>query len=466
LGLAACGGTGSGGSASSPKPTNGASAKLPDWLASEAKQYKGRTLNVVASQQYFKTTNEDFVNACKTFGDLTGTTINVSVINIDTGNIVTREDAAVKAGNPPDCAFVDAARFVSEFYQLGDIVPVTDAVQQLESKYGAAHDVNKIYLQLGSKKDWYGIPYFSLVNGYFSRKDWLDAKGIKQSEFDTYEKMRDVALEISDPSQQRYGWGITYNNSGDGNGFIERVLNSYGAAVADDSGTKVIFGKGSETKEAVTFISDIYTNSKYSKMLAPGIQSWNDTSNNEAWLAGTLGFTGNAFSLYAQSKSTGNPVYHETLLWNGPKGPAVKGPINVPSSESFVIFKNAKEPGLAKVLAKYLPYGAPLLQMVKDSVGLVLPAYTNIWTSDPYYLNGDPAYKPQHQDLLQPLPIATTTGLHFPQTPSPGTQAVDSSYVLSDMIGSIVSKKASVNDAISTAKQRMMQIFEQHGLTQ
>lgn len=462
LGLAACGGTGN--ASPTAPPTNSASSNLPDWLAQEAKQYRGRSLSVIASQQYFSKTNQDFVDACQRFAQLTGTTVDVSTLNIDTGNIVSRQDAAVKAGNVQDMAFVDSSRFVSELHQLGDLEPVTDVVKDLETRYGPSHDVNKIFLF--QNNEWWGIPYFSLVNGWFARKDWLAEKGIKQSQFKTYQQARDVALEISDPGQQRYGWGITYNGSGDGNGFIGGVLNAYGASVANNDGTKVIFGNGPETTDAVNFITDLYSNPKYSKMLPPGVQSWLDPSNNAAWLAGIIGFTANAYSLYAQSKSQGNPVYDQTLTFGGLLGPAIKEVIDVPTSESFVIFKNAKQPGLAKVLAKYLVYGEPLLTMVKDSVGLVLPAYSNIWTSNPYYLGGDPAYKSQHQVLLQPLPIKAGNGLSFPQTPSPGTQAVNTAYILSDMIGATVTKKATVKEAIATARQRMVQIFQQHGLPQ
>ncbi|MGH7919904.1 MAG: ABC transporter substrate-binding protein [Candidatus Dormibacteraceae bacterium] len=471
LGLAACGAAPA--KSTSAVPGHSSSSDLPDWLKSKAKGLTGKTLNVIGSEQYFQTTNNDFVNACKTFGQITGNTVNATVLNIDTGNIVSREDAAVKAGNPPDCAFIDPSRFAAQFYQLGDIQPVNQAMSEMISHYGDPVDVNKIYLTLGPNKDWYGIPYFSLINGWFARKDWLDQKGIKASEFAPgkidLNKLRDMALEISDPSQQRYGWGITFNNSGDGTGAIEWVLNTYGSGLNDDSGTKVIFGAGKyaePTEEAVSWLVDTYSSPKYSKMLPPGVLGWTDTGNNEAWLAGTVGFTENAYSLYAQSKASGNPVYHETLLFNGPIGPAMKAPPLVGSSEAFVIFKGAKEPELATILAQYLAYGEPLLQMVKQSVGLVLPAYENIWNSNPFYLNGDPAFKSQHAQLDIPLPIATTTGLHFPQTANAGSDAVGADYILNDMLGSIVNKKATMKQAIATARQRMITTYEENGLPQ
>ncbi|MFZ0216359.1 MAG: extracellular solute-binding protein [Candidatus Dormiibacterota bacterium] len=462
LALAACGG-GSGGSSGNPAPTGGASSDLPSWLAAEAKPFKGRSITVIAQQQYFAQTNTDFANACARFAQLTGTTVNVATVNADTGNVIGKQDAAVKSGNVQDMAFLQGSRFPSAFQQLGDLEPVDDVVKDLVTRYGAMADCNKINLFINNH--YWGIPYFALASGWFARKDWLAEKKIKLSSVKTFADARDVALELSDPAQQRYGWGMTTNRSGDGAGFILNVIESYGGAISSDDGKKVVF-KSSQTQEAVSFLADLYTNSKYSKMLPPGVNSWGDTGNNQAWLAGIIGFTANQYSLYSQSKAQGNPVYPKTATFGGFTGPAVKEILDVGDCQAFMIFKGAKEPGLAKVLAKYLVYGQPLLTLVKDSVGQVLPAYADIWNSNPFYLKGDQAFKGQYATLTETLPIKSSSGFNFPQAPSPGQQAVQASYVLCDMMGSIIQKKASVKQAIDSANQQIVQVFEQQGLPQ
>ena len=42
----------------------------------------------------------------------------------------------------------------------------------------------------------------------------------------------------------------------------------------------------SETIDAMTWLSDVYMNPANATILPPGVNSWNDTGNNEAWLAG------------------------------------------------------------------------------------------------------------------------------------------------------------------------------------
>lgn len=464
LALAACG---SAGSTAAKKLTGGASAKLPSWLQSEARQYSGKSLQVVQQQQYFDQTDTDFVNACNHFAQLTGTNITVNTVNADTGNVLGKYDAAVKSGNVPDLMYFQGSRFPAAWQQLGDLEPVDDLVKDLEARYGPMADCNKINLNF--KGHYWGAPYFALASGWFARKDWLAEKGIKTAEFTegkvTFSKLRDMALELSDPGNQRYGWGISYNNSGDGAGFLLNVIQAYGGSICDDSGTKVVF-KSPETEEAVTWLNDTYTNPKWSKMLPPGIASWSDTSNNEAWLAGLIAFTPNQYSLYAQSFAEKSPIYPETLTFPGLLGPAISEVDNVGDCQAFIILKGAKEPGLAKVLAKYLTYGKALLQMVKDSVGQVLPAYQDIWTSNPYYLHGDQAFKGQYATLSEKLPIVSKTGYHFPQAPSAGEQAVQAGYLLNLMMGQIVQKKQTIKEAINSTNQQIIQVFNQQGLPQ
>ncbi|MGH7920229.1 MAG: extracellular solute-binding protein [Candidatus Dormibacteraceae bacterium] len=461
LALAACGSTGGSGSGSGL--TGGASAKLPSWLAAEAKKYKGHSLSVVQQQQYFAQTDTDFTNACQNFAQLTGTNITVSTVNADTGNVIQKFDAAVKSGNVQDLVFFQGSRFPAAFHELGDLQPMDDVVEVLQSRYGPMADCNKINLQIDGH--YWGAPYFALANGWFARKDWLAEKKIKLSEVKTFVDARKVALELSDPSQQRYGWGISYNNSGDGAGFLLNVIEAYGGAIASDDGKKVIF-QSSETQEAVNFLADTYMNPKWSKMLPPGIGSWTDTSNNQAWLAGLLAMTPNQYSLYAQSFAEKNPVYKVTETFPGFIGPAVKEVVNVGDCQAFMIFKGAKEPGLAKVLAKYLVYGQPLLTLVKDSVGQALPAYKDIWTSNKYYLHGDQAFQGQYATLTEKLPIVSTSGLHFPQAPSPGQQAVQAGYLLNQMMGQIVQKKQTIKEAIAATNTQIIHTFEQQGLPQ
>ena len=55
-------------------------------------------------------------------------------------------------------------------------------------------------------------------------------------------------------------------------------------------------------------------------MLPPGVNSWTDPSNNEAYLAGKIFFTNNAGTMFAKAVFDKNPVKDDTYLMLPPKG--------------------------------------------------------------------------------------------------------------------------------------------------
>ena len=96
-----------------------------------------------------------------------------------------------------------------------------------------------------------------------------------------------------------YGWGLTPNQSGDGYGYLVLLIQAFGGHFTDETGQIVQFNSP-ETVAAYEWLAETYDrNGKYAAMLPPGVESWNDTGNNEAWLAGSIGYTHNAFRVYA-----------------------------------------------------------------------------------------------------------------------------------------------------------------------
>jgi len=454
LGLTGCGGN----SRSAPQ----VQVEVPPDVLSSAAPFKGSSVGMLSQKLYSDRANAALDRSLRAFAQATGTTVENSLVSSDTGDLVAKTDAAVKAGNPRDIAFFNDTRFVAQFHNLGDLLDVSDVVAELRAAHGEPASETKNFCAFDGK--WFAIPYQFVGSGAFARKDWLSEKGIALKDFYGYQEMRDICLAISDPSKRRFGWGITVNRSGDANGFIENVINCYGGSVTANDGRRVTLNSA-ETIDAVSFIGDIYTNPKYKPMLPPGIESWTDSSNNENWLAGITGYTTNQYSVYADSKATNNPVYANTHPFMSCSGPASPRPIQYCQSQAFVIFKGAKNPDLAKVMAKYLVSGSPLLNVSKDATGLAMPAWEKVWNSDPYYLNGDPAFRTLHQLATQPLPITTSTGNTFPQAPSPGQQATLQAYVYTDMMQEVL-RGIPTKDAVATAHQRIVRIFEQQGIPQ
>ncbi len=428
-----------------------------------ADKFKGLKLATITRQEYFPDTQKAMDAELQMYAKQGGFEVTNDHVNTDDGAAVAKQDAAVKSGNVQDMQYVD--RFVSQFTQLGDIIDVSDVVEEMQKVYGPVEDYIKNSLFLNGK--WMGIPYFANAGAWFVRKDWLDEKGMKVEDIKTYENARDVALAISDPAKNRFGWGMTVNQGGDANGLIEDCIQAYGGAMNDDTGKKVTLNSP-ETVAAITFLADVYTNAKYKNMLPPGVGGWNDTGNNEAWAAGTIGITKNAFSIYAKSFADKSPIYAKTGVFPALLGPGTDKLITPGGGwGAWIIFKGAKNPELTKEVAKRMSGGTSLLAVVKPSVGLVLPAYKKQWDSDPFYTQGEGSYPALRKIVEAELPIATKTGFHFPQTPSPGhDQARDSAFVYTNMMADIITKGTKVPEAVKAAHDQTVKIFEQLGIKQ
>ena len=107
-------------------------------------------------------------------------------------------------------------------------------------------------------------------------------------------------MKISDPDKKRWGWGMTVNRSGDGDTGVNNILFWHGARWQDKDGQKVTLNTP-EAVAAMEWLKETYSDPKWAKMLPPGVNAWNDISNNEAFLAGTLGMTDNAGTVLAKA---------------------------------------------------------------------------------------------------------------------------------------------------------------------
>src|SRR5690606_26998405 len=157
-------------------------------------------------------------------------------------------------------------------------------------------------------------PYIANAPGSFFRGDLLKAKGIDPATLTTFGARREAALAISDPANKMWGWGLTPNQSGDGYGFLISLVQAFGGHYTDKTGRRVEFNSP-ETVAAFEWLAETYDrNGKYAPMLPPGIESWGDSSNNEAFLAGNIGYTQNQFSVYAQAKRDKNPIFKDIVV--------------------------------------------------------------------------------------------------------------------------------------------------------
>ena len=412
-----------------------------------------RTEFFAESQAAFRTALEDFSKANNVQLDASTTDPNAF------GDFLGKMTAAVKAGNPPDIAYHGIS--VPQMHTLGLCEDVTDVVEEAISKYGSV--MPGVSPEKNGKFDgrWASIPFIARADGCFFRSDKLKEKGIDPASLKTYDARREAALAISDPANKFWGWGITPNKSGDGENFVMSVINDFGGHYTDPTGRIVQFNSP-ETVAAVEWIKETYDrNGKYAAMLPPGVEAWGDSNNNEAYVAGSVGFTRNAYSVYAKAKQDAPDIYKNTVVLH--EATATNGDNRDLGYMGgwLTIFKGAPNNDLAKKLALYLLDPANFGKMASVSGGLIMPAYNNLWT--PELIAADPNFK-----IIKEV-VSTTDpfiGTSWPAVPSAAIGAIGAQAVATTMIAYVNSGQMTPAEAVKDAHNKIVKIFESGGIKQ
>lgn len=418
-------------------------------------------LTVIHRTEYFEQAQTLFRETVTKFADEKGVELDISTTNPEAfGDFVGKLQAAVAAGNPPDIAYTSNVS-ISQLHLLGLLENVTDVVDEAVNKYGGIMKGTNAPKVAQFDGAWEAIPFIASTTGFFIRGDKLEEAGIDPAtDLVTLDQRRDAALAISDPDNEFWGWGCTPNQSGDGWGFLMLTINAFGGHYTDETGTIVQFDSP-ETLAAVEWLTELYTSDKYAPMLPPGILSWTDISNNEAYLAGTIGYTHNAFSVYAQAKRDNNPVFPNTRLLVAPFGPANISQLGGGIGGWLTIFKGAPNADLAKELSLHLLDPVNFTPMSSVAGGLFMPAYENLWTDE--LLAADPNFAIIKEQVSVDEPFI---GASWPANPNAAIDAIRAQGVVEQMIANITAGRMKPAEAVKDAHQKIVDIFEEGGIPQ
>lgn len=435
-----------------------AAAAEPTPTALPLPQGAAGKLTVIHRTEYFEAPQQLFRSTVEEFAKAQGIQLDISTANPEAfGDFMAKMQAAVQAGNPPDLSYHTLS--VQQMHFLDIVEDVSDVVEEAIQKYGA---VVPVTAEAEAKIDgkWYAVPFRSQADGWFARKDAFQGAGIDVTQLKTLGDFREACLKISDPAKQIWGWGITINKSGDGHGFITTTIQNFGGRFVDESGQKVTFNSP-ETVTAVKWLQETYSDPKYKPMLPPGIESWTDTSNNETFLAGKLGFTANAFTLYGKAKQDNNPIFPNIAVLHKPMTNDGTTRLETGASAWLSIFKGSKNIDAAKQTIRALLDPENFLPMVRGGGGLFLPAYKNLWTDEVLAL--DPNF-PTLQEII--FNETAYTGQAYPAKPNPAIANIDAQGITSQMMANVLNGSMTAEQAVEDAHKKMVQIFEELDLPQ
>jgi multiple sugar transport system substrate-binding protein len=364
--------------------------------------------------------------------------------------------ASVASGNPPDLLI--GAWDALTLWHLGALQPLDDVVRWAEGQHGQAVPGLKQADNFAGK--WWAAPFFTRSGGWWARKSWFDEIGLDVAKAHDFGEWRTACLNVSDPARQRWGWGATVTRSGDGEGVVMDVLLQSGGRFTDETGTNVVFDSP-DTVAAFEWLRDTFTDRAFAPMLPRDVRGWNDEANNRAWVAGQIGFTLNAGTLLAQALGEHPAVGEDTFLVPQPIG-AVGAKQQVArgaGGASLYLVAGARNPDAAKLTMQHLLAKQTQRELWAATPGYAMPAYAWGWDEPEIArsVNGvGKVFKERVYEQSHPV-----------WKPGPGPKlwinAVASSVVLTDTIGSILRSNTPPKNAVRSAQARIVALRDKFG---
>jgi len=293
---------------------------------------KGTKLHLLQWLNFVPEGDKVFLAQAEEFGKQMG--VEVQVERIGMNDVRTRTTAAIEARSGPDIIII--ANNLPHLFADG-LADVSDVAEPLGKAQGGYYDLPVANAYSGNR--WIAVPQFVYSWAWNYREDWLKEAGYSTfpENWDDFLKMAKKLKSMGRPAGQAFG-----HSENDPNNYCYALIWGFGGyEVAEDGKTVVLDKKG--TLEAIK-----YNTTLWKEGMDEGGISWDDGSNNRAFLAGSLSVTGNSPSIYfvARRKDQFKDIYKAMNHAPMPEGPAGRF-YQLPSLSSAVM-KYSENQKLAK----------------------------------------------------------------------------------------------------------------------
>src|SRR5882762_5296877 len=246
---------------------------------------KGTRLSILEWVSFVPASDVEFKRLAAEFGKLAGVEVTVDLINMNDLNPRIASAIETKAG--PDIIMM-----ISNWPHLyaDGLADVDDVAEEIAKRDGAYYEHNRKVSVVDNR--WKAAP-FTMGSGVWNyREDWFKEVGANKFP-DTWDEWRKVGIALKkkgQPMGQAFGHSL-----GDPNNWAYSITWGFGGTEIDKNGKVAINSK--ETIEAVKFTVAVWKD-----CLDEGGLAWDDSSNNRAYLAGTISATINGASIYFVAK--------------------------------------------------------------------------------------------------------------------------------------------------------------------
>ena len=349
---------------------------LLDWAKAWAqsatwKAEKDAQLSMLRWKYFVQSEDDAFVKLIDAFTKATG--VKVAIARESYEDVQPKASVAANTGAGPDLFW--------GLYSLPHLFPqkcldVTDVADYLGKKYGGWVPSAVTYGRSGNK--WIDIPICYTGNLLNYRISTMRKAGFSKFPATTAEFLDYAKATKKNNTPGGFALG---HASGDGNTWVHWCLWAHGGNLVDKD-DKVILNSP-ETAKALEYAKQLYDN------MIPGTASWNDASNNKAFLAKEIHWTNNGISIYVAAqkdpklKAIADDMDH--AVW--PVGP-IGHPTEFHLMYPLLAMTYTKYPQACKALMAYMLEADnfnPWLEGAQGYLTHCLNAYdaNPVWKADP-----------------------------------------------------------------------------------
>ncbi|MFM9939055.1 MAG: ABC transporter substrate-binding protein [Hyphomicrobiaceae bacterium] len=367
--------------------------------------------------------------------------IKVNFERVNGNDLQPRITSAIQSGAGPDIVMLFNNH--PHLYQAS-LVDLSDIAEEIGKAQGGYYPMAKGNSHNGS--NWISMPC-NIVGGMNAYRTslWKDVgmpAGPKT--WDEYRAAGKTLKAKGFPVGQSLGQSF-----GDPVVFSYPFLWSFGGREVDEQGKVVLNSK--ETIEAVKYMTAFWKDS-----MDEGGLAWDDSSNNRAFLSGTLSATLNGASIYIEAlrkpeqykTDRGTPLKDD--IFHGPLPAGPKGQFAMHTYQSHVIPNYSKNQKAAKELLKFFQSAANYQKWF--DVGLGFHSGTTLdWEKSDLWAK---------DKIMEPYKVAGRLGQNPGYSGAPNAKAAEvlSKYLIGNMFaGAIKGQKA--EDAVAACHAELVKIY-------
>ncbi len=392
---------------------------------------RGTKLHVLEWVSFVPASDVEFKRLAGEFGKAAGVDVTVEFLNMNDLN--PRIASAIETKSGPDIIMM-----ISNWPHLyaDGLLDVDDLAEEIGKRDGGYYDQDKSTSFVGN--NWKAVPLCTVTPSWTYREDWFKEVGVTKFP-ETWDELRKVGAELKKrgrPMGQAFGHSL-----GDPNGWAYPVTWGFGGMEVDKNQKVIINSK--ETAEALKF-----TVAFWKDALDEGGLAWDDTSNNRAYLAGTISATINGASIYFVAKRQFPDIAKVTNHALMPLGPA--GRFYMVFPQKHAIMKYSKNQPVAKEFIRWL---------------MDRPQYDKWFVTNDGYVNGPTTYWEKHPmwerdprliPFREATKIARTPGWAGP--PDRKASEVLVKYIMVDMYAQAI-KGMKPEDAVKWAEGELKKVY-------